>query len=111
MGTSEEMPLDGKPEEEALVADPVDSHSKESVPESPRLLEMYSLFFGTKRTDPATIEGVNKTVPWAASAGVMRIIRTPKITHPAIKINDLSALNKRLFVDNEQNQIKKMNQK
>ena len=42
--------------------------------------------------------------------GVMRIIRTPKITHPGIKINDLSALNKRLSVDNEQNQIKKMNQ-
>ena len=40
----------------------------------------------------------------------MRIIRTPKITHPGIKINDLSALNKRLSVDNEQNQIKKMNQ-
>jgi len=40
-GTREETPLeeDG-PEDEADVADPVDSHSKESVPESPRLLEM-----------------------------------------------------------------------
>jgi len=57
-GTSEDTPLeeDGLPEDEADVADPVDSHSKESVPESPRLLEMYSLFFGTNRTDPATIE-------------------------------------------------------
>ena len=41
-GTSEDTPLeeDGLPEDEADVADPVDSHSKESVPESPRLLEM-----------------------------------------------------------------------
>jgi hypothetical protein len=40
-GTREETPLeeDG-PEDEADVADPVDSHSKESMPESPRLLEM-----------------------------------------------------------------------
>ena len=55
-GMREETPLDDGPEEEALVADPVDSHSKESVQESPRLCEMYSLFFGTKRTEPATIE-------------------------------------------------------
>ena len=40
-GTSEETPLeeDG-PEDEAEVAEPVDSHSNESVPELPRLLEM-----------------------------------------------------------------------
>jgi len=57
LGTNEETPLDEDgPEDDAEVADPVDSHSKESVPESPRLLEMYSLFFGTNRTDPATIE-------------------------------------------------------
>jgi len=55
LGTKEETPLDEDgPEDDAEVADPVDSHSKESVPESPRLLEMYSLFFGTNRTDPAT---------------------------------------------------------
>jgi len=37
-GISEETPLDVFTEEVALVADPVDSHSNESVPLSPRLL-------------------------------------------------------------------------
>lgn len=39
-GTSDETPLEEGPVDEALVAEPVDSHSNESVPESPRLLEM-----------------------------------------------------------------------
>jgi len=37
-GIREETPLDVFTEEVALVADPVDSHSNESVPLSPRLL-------------------------------------------------------------------------
>ena len=51
-----ETPEEVFPEDEALVADPVDSHSKESVPLSPRLWLIYSLFFGTNRTEPATID-------------------------------------------------------
>ena len=39
-GTREDTPLELGPEDEPLAADPVDSHSNESVPESPRLLEM-----------------------------------------------------------------------
>jgi len=40
-GTNDDTPLlEEGPEDEALVAEPVDSHSNESVPESPRLLEM-----------------------------------------------------------------------
>ena len=40
---------------------------------------------------------VNETEPmvWWESAALMAIIRTQKITRPSIKINDLSALNKR----------------
>ena len=39
---------------------------------------------------------VNETEPLAESAAQMAIIRSQKITLPSIKINDLSALNKRL---------------
>jgi len=38
---------------------------------------------------------VNETEPLAESAAQMAIIRSQKITLPSIKINDLSALNKR----------------
>ena len=38
---------------------------------------------------------VNETEPMAESAAQMAIIRSQKITLPSIKINDLSALNKR----------------
>ena len=55
-GSMEETPEDVFPDDAALTADPVDSHSKESVPLSPRLWLMYSLFFGTNRTEPATID-------------------------------------------------------
>ena len=55
-GRMEETPELVFPEDVALAADPVDSHSKESVPLSPRLWLMYSLFFGTNRTEPATID-------------------------------------------------------
>ena len=55
-GRMDETPEEVLPEEAALAADPVDSHSNESVPLSPRLWLMYSLFFGTNRTEPATID-------------------------------------------------------
>ena len=44
----------------------------------------------------------------------MAIIRTQKITHPSIKINDLSALNKRLISegsDQRKNGFLKLNEK
>ena len=49
----EDTPLEVFPDEDALVADPVDSHSNESVPLSPKLWLIYNLFFGTNRTVPA----------------------------------------------------------
>ena len=55
-GMMEETPEDVFPDDAALTADPVDSHSKEAVPLSPRLWLTYSLFFGTHRTEPATID-------------------------------------------------------
>ena len=55
-GKREETPDEVLPEDAALAADPVDSHSNESVPLSPRLWLIYSRFFGTNRTEPATID-------------------------------------------------------